>query len=415
MEYQMQISKPDNFYDLVVVGGGMVGASFCCALEQTLGETPLSILVIEAISPNTNSAKQSSFDARSTALSFGSRKFLEGIGLWQALDDAISAIHEIQVSDRGRLGCVEINRDEQGVEALGYVVENKRLGQVLNARLNESGKINLLCPALVSSVKATEKGMLLGLNHGDTETSVDASLVVLADGGKSPVCEQLGIEQSIERYDQHALIANIVLEKPHQHVAFERFTDTGPLAVLPLQLIDGKNRGSLVWTLSVEQAAQYREMNEEKLLPLLQERFGYKLGKILEIGETFVYPLSLSIAKEQVRPGLALLGNVAHSLHPVAGQGLNLALRDTRALVDVLINAKQRGLGLGEMNVLLEYVARQQADQATTTQFTHNITKLFSSNNEAKVWLRKFGLVALELLPTLRRSLAERAMGLSKS
>lgn len=411
----MQISKPDNFYDLVVVGGGMVGASFCCALEQALGETPLSILVIEAISPNANSAKQSSFDARSTALSFGSRKFLEGIGLWQALDDAVSAIHEIQVSDRGRLGCVEINRDEQGVEALGYVVENKRLGQVLNARLNESGKINLLCPALVSSVKATEKGMLLGLNHGDTETSVDASLVVLADGGKSPVCEQLGIEQSIERYDQHALIANIVLEKPHQHVAFERFTDTGPLAVLPLQLIDGKNRGSLVWTLSVEQAAQYREMNEEKLLPLLQERFGYKLGKILEIGQTFVYPLSLSIAKEQVRPGLALLGNVAHSLHPVAGQGLNLALRDTRALVDVLINAKQRGLGLGEMNVLLEYVARQQADQATTTQFTHNITKLFSSNNEAKVWLRKFGLVALELLPTLRRSLAERAMGLSKS
>jgi len=411
----VQISKPDNFYDLVVVGGGMVGASFCCALEQALGETPLSILVIEAISPNANSAKQSSFDARSTALSFGSRKFLEGIGLWQALDDAVSAIHEIQVSDRGRLGCVEINRDEQGVEALGYVVENKRLGQVLNARLNESGKINLLCPALVSSVKATEKGMLLGLNHGDTETSVDASLVVLADGGKSPVCEQLGIEQSIERYDQHALIANIVLEKPHQHVAFERFTDTGPLAVLPLQLIDGKNRGSLVWTLSVEQAAQYREMNEEKLLPLLQERFGYKLGKILEIGQTFVYPLSLSIAKEQVRPGLALLGNVAHSLHPVAGQGLNLALRDTRALVDVLINAKQRDLGLGEMNVLLEYVARQQADQATTTQFTHNITKLFSSNNEAKVWLRKFGLVALELLPTLRRSLAERAMGLSKS
>ena len=411
----MQISKPDNYYDLVIVGGGMVGASFCCALEQALGDTSLSILVIEAISPNANTTKQSSFDARSTALSFGSRKFLEGIDLWEELDDAVSAIHEIQVSDRGRLGCVEINRDEQGVEALGYVVENKRLGQVLNARLNESKKISLLCPALVSSVKATEKGMQLGLNHGDTETNVDASLVVLADGGKSPVCEQLGIAQSIERYDQHALIANIVLEKPHQHVAFERFTDTGPLAVLPLQSIDGKNRGSLIWTLSVEQAAQYRELNKEKLLPLLQERFGYKLGKILEIGEAFVYPLSLCIAKEQVRPGLALLGNVAHTLHSVAGQGLNLALRDTRALVDVLIDAKQQGLGLGEMNVLLEYVARQEADQATTTAFTHNITKLFSSNNEAKVWLRKFGLVAIELVPTLRRGLAERAMGLSKS
>ena len=136
---------------------------------------------------------------------------------------------------------------------------------------------------------------------------------------------------------------------------------------------------------------------------------------VLAIGETFVYPLSLCIAKEQVRPSLALLGNVAHTLHPVAGQGLNLALRDTRALVDVLVNAKQQGLGLGEMNVLLEYVACQEADQATTTRFTHNITKLFSSNNEAKVWLRKFGLVAIELLPTLRRGLAERAMGLSKS
>ena len=391
----------------------MVGASFCCALEEALGETSLSILVIEAIPSNANLAEQSSFDARSTALSFGTRKFFEGIDLWQALGDAVSAIHEIHVSDRGRLGSVEINRDEQNVEALGYVVENKLLGQALNARLNESGKINLLCPALVSSVKATEKGMQLSLNHGDTETSIDTSLVVLADGGKSPVCDQLGIAQSIERYGQHALIANIVFEKPHQNIAFERFTDTGPLAVLPLKSIDGKNRGSLVWTLSVEQAAQYAELGDE-LLPLLQERFGYKLGEILEIGETFVYPLSLSIAKEQVRPGLVLLGNVAHTLHPVAGQGLNLALRDAEALVDILTNAQQRGLALGEMNVLLEYVARQRADQATTTQFTHNITKLFSSNNEAKVWLRKFGLVAIELMPTLRRGIAERLMGLNK-
>jgi len=406
----MQISKPKKSYDLVVVGSGMVGASFCCALEEAMGKNPLSILVIEAILPNANSVKQSTFDARSTALSFGSRKFFEDIDLWQTLADTGSAIHEIQVSDRGRLGSVEINRNEHNVEALGYVVENKKLGQVLSTKLNKSEKIEFLCPALVSSVKAIEKGMLLGLHYGDIETSIDASLVVLADGGKSPVCEQLAIARSFERYDQYALIANIVFEKAHKNIAFERFTDTGPLAVLPLKSIDGKNRGSLVWTLSAEQAAQYRELGEE-LLPLLQERFGYKLGKILEIGETFVYPLSISIAKEQVRPGLALLGNVAHTLHPVAGQGFNLALRDAQALVDVLISAKEKELGLGEMNVLLKYVARQEADQATTTQFTHNIIKLFSSNNEAKVWLRKFGLVAIELLPTLRRGLAERAMG----
>ena len=156
-------------------------------------------------------------------------------------------------------------------------------------------------------------------------------------------------------------------------------------------------------------------MSAEELLSLLQERFGYKLGKILEIGETLVYPLSLSIAKEQVRPGIVLLGNGAHTLHPVAGQGLNLALRDVQALVDALITARQRGLALGEMSMLLEYVAQQEADQAMTTSFTHNVTKLFSSNNEAKIWLRNFGLVAIELLPTLRRSMGEQLMGLGKS
>jgi len=409
----MQISNPDKFYDLVVVGAGMVGASFCCALENLLRESPISVLVIEAIAPNNGLAKQSSFDARSTALSFGSRKIFEEFAVWQELGAAVSAIDEIQVSDRGRLGAVSLSAQEQKVDAFGYVVENKRLGEVLNARLLGSDKINLLSPAAVSSIKATEGGMQLRLQHGDSDAIVDTSLVVLADGGKSPVCEQLGISQSIERYDQHALIANIVFEKPHNNIAYERFTDTGPLAILPLQAIDGTNRGSLVWTLSVEQAAEFREMYEEQLLSLLQERFGFKLGKITNIGERFVYPLSLSLAKEQVRPGLALLGNVAHTLHPVAGQGLNLALRDARVLVDVLGKAMQQEAALGDMSMLSEYVARQEADQALTTQFTHNITKLFSSNNDAKVWLRKFGLLAIELSPRVRHSLAERAMGLS--
>jgi 2-octaprenyl-6-methoxyphenol hydroxylase len=409
----MQISNPDKFYDLVVVGAGMVGASFCCALENLLRESPISVLVIEAIAPNNGLAKQSSFDARSTALSFGSRKIFEEFAVWQELGAAVSAIDEIQVSDRGRLGAVSLSAQEQKVDAFGYVVENKRLGEVLNARLLGSDKINLLSPAAVSSIKATEGGMQLRLQHGDSDAIVDTSLVVLADGGKSPVCGQLGISQSIERYDQHALIANIVFEKPHNNIAYERFTDTGPLAILPLQAIDGTNRGSLVWTLSVEQAAEFREMYEEQLLSLLQERFGFKLGKITNIGERFVYPLSLSLAKEQVRPGLALLGNVAHTLHPVAGQGLNLALRDARVLVDVLGKAMQQEAALGDMSMLSEYVARQEADQALTTQFTHNITKLFSSNNDAKVWLRKFGLLAIELSPRVRHSLAERAMGLS--
>ena len=408
----MLISTPEKFYDVVVVGAGMVGASFCCALEKQLLDQSLSILLVEATPPGSSMAKQSSFDARSTALSYGSREIFEDIGVWQELGEAVAAIHEIQVSDRGRFGSVSLSREEQQVDALGYVVENRQLGEILNLRLDRSEKINLLCPASVSTAQATEQGMRLTLQLEAGERVVDTSLVVLADGGKSPVCEQLGIGQTIERYDQHALIANIVFEEPHRNVAFERFTETGPLAVLPLQSIDGKNRGSLVWTLSVEQAAAYCKMSEAELIPLLQERFGYKLGAIEHIGERFVFPLSLSRAKEQVRPGLALLGNVAHTLHPVAGQGLNLALRDARALVEALAGAVESGHSVGDMNTLLQYLAGQEEDQALTMQFTHNVTKLFSSNSEAKVWMRKFGLFAIDLCPPLRRGLAGRAMGL---
>jgi 2-octaprenyl-6-methoxyphenol hydroxylase len=410
----MQISKPDKSYDVIVVGAGLVGASFCCALEKSLGQKSLSILVIEAIAPQAELAEQSSFDARSTALSFGSREFFEEIELWQDLENAVAKIDEIQVSDRGHLGSVRINKEEQNIDALGYVVENKSLGEVLNNRLQQSARINLLCPAAVSSAKATEQGMQLNLLFDDQELAVDTALLVLADGGKSPVCKQLGVAQTIERYDQHALIANIIFELPQRNIAFERFTENGPLAVLPLPSIDGKNRGSLVWTLSAQQAVEYKQLADDQLLLILQQQFGFKLGQLQAIGERFVYPLSLSVAKEQVRPGLALLGNVAHTLHPVAGQGLNLALRDAQALADAICGAVQRGNGVGQMRTLLAYVESQQADQAQTTQFTHGITKLFSSNSEAKVWLRKFGLLAIDLFPRLRRSLAERAMGLRK-
>jgi 2-polyprenyl-6-methoxyphenol 4-hydroxylase len=411
----MQISEPEKYYDLIVVGGGMVGASFACALSNVIDDTEFSILVIEAVVPSHDLASQSSFDARSTALSYGSKQIFESMGLWSRLGDVVAAINEIHVSEKGRLGSVQLGREEQQVDALGYVVENQDLGLVLNTALEESSRVGLFQPATVSSIKATQKGMRLQVVSGEKESSIDTSLLVLADGGRSPICQQLGIKQSIQSYDQYALISNIVFEKPHNNIAFERFTDTGPLAVLPLRPIDGKNRGSLVWTLTESQAIEYKEINEEKLLQELQERFGYRLGAIQAIGERFVYPLRLSLAKEQVRPGIVLLGNVAHTIHPVAGQGLNLALRDVMALVDVLSGAHEQGLSPGAMSVLLDYVEQQRSDQALTTHATDVITRLFSNNNEAKIWFRKFGLLAIDMLPKVRRSFAEHAMGLSKN
>lgn len=405
----MRINKPEQSYDLVVVGGGMVGASFACAI----GNQDLSVLVVEAVAPNSGSLSQPSFDARSTALSYGSSRIFERMGLWQQLAEVVTAIKEIHVSDKGRFGAAQLSHKEHQVEALGYVIENRKLGMVLNTTMEASKAIHLFCPASISSINPNQAGMTLSVNDKTDSHSISTSLVVLAEGGRSPVCDQLGITRTEEHYKQHALIANIVFEKPHHNIAYERFTDTGPLAVLPLESIGQQNRGSLVWTLSEQQSTEFMSMDDAELLEKLQERFGNRLGKLQQIGERFCYPLVLSLAKEQIRPGLVLLGNVAHTLHPVAGQGLNLALRDTAALVEILQKAHSDAKPLGDMSVLQQYLNRQKSDQDRAIKLTDYMTRLFSTNSNVSAWIRKFGLLSIDLLPSIRRSFADQAMGLS--
>lgn len=408
----MQIRQPKKSYDLVVVGGGMVGASFACALSHAVNNSSLSILVVEAVAPRGGSVDQPSFDARSTALSYGSSQIFAAMGLWPELSEVVTAIKEIHISDRGRFGSAQLSHQDHKLEALGYVFENRKLGVVLNTTMEASENIELLCPAAITAIEPTAHGMTLEIDDESGTCSVDTSLVVLADGGRSPICKQLGIERNVEDYKQHALIANIAFEKPHNNIAYERFTDEGPLAILPLESIDNQNRGSLVWTLDEKQVETIMALGDEDLLQQLQQRFGNRLGKILQIGEKFSYPLSLSIAREQIRPGLVLLGNVAHTLHPVAGQGLNLALRDIEVLVESLKQAFQAQIPLGDMQVLQGYIEQQQFDQDKTITFTDNVTRLFSSNSRARVWARKAGLLSIELAPTLKRGFAEHAMGI---
>ncbi|MFP6825404.1 MAG: 2-octaprenyl-6-methoxyphenyl hydroxylase [Pseudohongiellaceae bacterium] len=432
----MRIQLPNKYYDVVVVGGGMVGASFACALRRELNKATdkhrkknkpnderkkdsaeISILVVEAVdqanSPGQASITQPSFDTRSTALSYGSSQILEALGLWQQLSDTTCPIKEIHVSDRGRIGTTRLHHEDHQVDALGYVVENRELGVVLNTVMESATSIHLFCPASISAIKATAAGMDLVVKSDSLEHSISTSLVVLADGGRSPICEQLGIEQQVQDYEQHALIANIGFEKMHRNIAFERFTDTGPLAILPLKSLGKLNRASLVWTLTAQQSAEYMVMAEEELLEILQERFGNRLGKLLHIGEKFCYPLRLSVAREQLRPGLVLLGNVAHTLHPVAGQGLNLALRDVAALASTLRGAVADGADLGSMDVLQQYICKQEFDQKRTIMFTDTITRLFSSNSQGKILARKFGLITIDLMPSIKQGFAEQAMGLS--
>lgn len=406
----MRVDRPESRYDVLVVGGGMVGASFAALLAQTPGAESLSILVVEAASPE--QSYQPSFDARSTALSWGTRRILQGAGLWSELADCVTPIKQIQVSDRGHFGSALLDRAETGTEALGYVAENWQLGSVLNAALTAAPAIHLLAPARIEAIRPWAEGMELDVESGQESTKVTAGLVVLADGGRSPICAQLGIEQERRDYGQQALIANVSFTQAHDNVAYERFTEDGPLAVLPLGDFESRRRGALVWTVRDAASAALQQLSDTELLPLLQAQFGHRLGTITGIGQRHCYPLGLSVAREQARPGLVLIGNVAHTLHPVAGQGFNLALRDVAVLVQVLARAVSGQRVPGELSVLQEYLEQQAFDQTRSIQFTDRMTRLFSSGDSARVWARKFGILSIDLLPSVRRQFARQAMGL---
>lgn len=406
----MQTDTPQANYDVIVVGGGLVGASFALDLDHRLQDLECSVLVVEAVSPG-DLDNQPSFDARSTALSFASRSIYEKMGLWKRLEQVVAAIEHIEVSDQGHFGSTQLDRAEQGVEALGYVVENRELGAVLNQALMESPRLQFLAPARISTIQPRSNGMRLKLLQEDGESEVSASLVVLADGGRSPICGQLGIEQSRESYGQCAVITNIAVQKPHQNLAFERFTASGPLAVLPLTPFEGQNRCSVVWTVDEGKEKELVQCDDAAFISGLSERFGSRLGKIEKVGQRFAFPLTLTQAREQIRPGLVLLGNVAHTLHPVAGQGLNLSLRDSAALADTLKSGIELGQSVGDMGLLQSYLDSRTPDQRDAILFTDQMTRLFSSKRAGQVLARKAGLLGLDLLPALRKQFALRAMG----
>lgn len=406
------MSAVQEHYDIVIIGGGLVGSSFACGLAHATAGQGVRILVTEAIESLQASP---SFDARSTALSYGSQQIYKELGLWDELASYATVIEKIHVSDRGHFGAVRINGEEMGVEALGYVLENRHLGLVLSAALEQAEGIDYLCPARINALTPTERGYTVKVLAKDGSMStIAADLVVLADGGKSSLSQNLGITSAVTHYEQSAIIANVAFADSHQGVAYERFTDSGPVAVLPLSTLEGENRGALIWTVGTQEAAAILALPEEEFLSRLQARFGHRLGVFTKCGARATYPLSLSVAREQIRPGLVLLGNVAHSLHPVAGQGLNLALRDAQALSASLANAHQQRQLLGAMTVLQEYVQRQQRDQEATIDFSHYMTRLFSTNHPALVWARKFGLFSIDLIPVFKRGFARQAMGLAK-
>lgn len=384
---------------LAIVGGGLVGASLALALQQGAKARGWNIALIEPFEPG--SEYQPSYDARSTALSYGTRLIYQRLGVWERIAERAEPITQIHVSDHGRAGATRLDASDQQVPALGYVVENAWIGHCLWQALDDEA-VTRHCPAEVEQMQAVAGGYRLTLTAGQV---LDCDLAVLADGGRSALREQLGIAIKTTPYDQSALIANVTPGKPHGGQAFERFTDDGPMALLPLQ----DNRCALVWTRPEEDAARLAALPEAAFLDELQQAFGYRLGGFQQVGARHLYPLMLIEAEEQVRSGLVVLGNAAHSLHPIAGQGYNLSLRDTEALAAALLSGSAK---LGDIGVLQAYHRRQRTDQWLTVGFSDRLTRLFAGSALLSVAGRNLGLLGLDLLPPAKAWFARQAMGL---
>lgn len=401
----------DQHVDLAILGAGMAGASLVHLLTDAC-QHGLRIALLDRQSFHWDGhalERPPSFDGRATALSWGSRQLLERMGCWSAMANRACAIQHIQVSDRGRFGQTHLHAHEQDTEALGYIVENTVLGHGLLGPLHTAPMDNvILMPNTdVTDITMNPEGATLSLASRERLTT---SLLVIADGARSGLAAQLGIQHHRQTYGTQAIVTQVEADKPHGHWAYERFSDAGPVAFLPLQ----DRQFAVVWTVPDDEAEQVIALDDSMFLDQLQRQIGHRIGNLISVGERLTYPLSLVRSSEQIRRSLVLLGNAAHSLHPVAGQGFNLTLRDTAILAEHLTHAWHHKHPIGDLSVLTAYATQQQADQNNTILASDLLPKVFSHPGRLTALVRDAGLIGLSAAPTLRRLLTRHAMGLGQ-
>lgn len=413
------MNKPEgsalDCVDIAIVGGGMAGACLALLLSQHCPQLRVALLEKQALRDPYGAISLPSFDTRATAIAAGSLQIFQRLGLWPALKEYAAPIRRVQVSDRGHALGVSLDARRETSATfegmLGAVIENAALGPVLYRALAETGT-RLLAPAEVFDVTMGPQGA--SLTFGDGESSprtLQAALLVVADGVGSPLCRRLGIEISDVDYRQRALVTTVGLQRGHGGVAFERFTDNGPMALLPLPKREGMHRAALVWTCNETEADQIAGLPESEFIARLQRVFGWRAGRILRAGPVSGYPLKLSLAREQVRRGLVLVGNCAHFLHPVAGQGFNLTLRDCEGLVRAIAASGGQN-SPGELDLLQAYWRERQQDQQLTIGFSDHIPPLFAASGLLMQGLRQVGILGLTMAPPLRAGFVRQAAGL---
>ncbi|MGZ4959399.1 MAG: 2-octaprenyl-6-methoxyphenyl hydroxylase [Methylomonas sp.] len=391
-----------NDFDLIIVGAGLAGNCLALALK----DSGMNIAIVEASSRK--QLRESPLGDRALALAAGTVQLLQALGAWEGVAAKATAIKNIHISDRGHFGKTRLSAVGQGVDALGYVIAARDIEEHV-ADLVEQTSVTRLYETRVAGLMSGHDAVNVSLKQQGESLNLSAQLLIGADGGQSTVRKLLEIPQQVTEYGQTALVTTVQSTLPHHNVAYERFTAFGPLALLP---VAGRH-SSVVWTRSHEQAEDLMAGGEAEFLAELQACFGYRLGALKLAAPRRAFPLSLIRAESMVFGRAVIIGNAVHQLHPVAGQGFNLGIRDAAQLAEMLIEQRQRGGDLGSAQLLERYARQRQQDHDKTIGFTNGVVQIFSNDWLPVAALRNTGLTLLDHLPFAKQLLTRHAMGLA--
>ena len=387
-------------YDLLIVGSGLAGNCLALALK----DAGFRIAIIEA---NTRAQLHASpAGDRALALAAGTVMMLDTLGVWQGIKHAATPIQHIHISDRGHFGKTRLSAQKEHIDALGYVIAARDI-ETYVANLVINAGIDIIAPARVAGLISGDQEICVNIKQNDQSQNLSAKLLVGADGGLSSVRQLLNINQLITDYGQTALITSVKSTIPNNNTAYERFTSSGPLALLPIS----KNECAVIWTRSHEDADTLMLGREADFLVELQQCFGFKLGELTLIAPRRAFPLSLIRAEQMVAGRAVIIGNAVHQLHPVAGQGFNLGIRDVIQLAEMLIKQHEQNKDIGEADFLNAYAVSRKKDHDWTIGFTDTLIKIFANEWLALAAARNIGLTLLDHIPAAKKLLTQHAMG----
>ncbi|MDC5061779.1 FAD-dependent monooxygenase [Acinetobacter baumannii] len=396
---------------VIIVGGGMVGLS----LSLMLAKANIAVKLLEAVKyPNYDDQNvapyHSSFDARNTALSRRSVQIYQKLGLWDALQQHATPILQVHITEQGSFGKARLIAEQEKVECFGQVIENAWLGRVLLTQVRQQPLIELIDGVQVTALTQDAEQVHIEAQRGDEVLKRESKLLIAADGRDSFCRQAIGVGVDVHDYDQVAIVTTVQTSKPHEHVGFERFSALGPLALLPLP---GEYRRSVVWPVKKGTEGEWLgEENDQHFLDALQKTYGDRAGKFEKTGKRFSYPLSQVLAHKQAVGRVILMGNAAHTIHPVAGQGFNLCLRDADVLLRYLVNQLSASDDIGNPDNLLAYEQARLSDQQRVIKFCDTVVRGFSNQNPLLKLIRNTGLIAFDVIPGVKPLVANYAMGL---